>query len=73
MAAAGVVLGASVLGLPVSSTHILIGAILGVGLVNRNANWSMMRPIALAWVITVPVAASIGALSVVIIRAVFGV
>ena len=48
---------ASALGLPVSSTHILVGAILGIGIVNRNANWKMMKPIGLAWVITLPAAA----------------
>src|SRR5699024_10492691 len=51
LAAAGIVMAASVSGLPVSSTHILIGAIIGVGLVNRSANWKLMKPIALAWVI----------------------
>lgn len=72
LAAAGVVMGASVLGLPVSSTHILIGAVLGVGLVNRAANWNLMKPIALAWVITLPAAALIGAIGVVSLRAVLG-
>ncbi len=57
LAAAGVVMLASVMGLPVSSTHILIGAVLGVGMVNRSTNWSLMKPIALAWVITLPAAA----------------
>lgn len=70
LAAAAVVLGASVLGLPVSSTHILIGAVLGVGLVNRAANWRLMRPIFLAWVITLPVAAGIGAVGVLVLRAI---
>lgn len=36
---AGLVMIASLLGLPVSSTHILIGAIPGVGIVNKAANW----------------------------------
>lgn len=72
LSAAAVVMAASMLGLPVSSTHILIGAVLGVGLVNRAANWKLMRPIALAWVITVPVAAGIGAVSVLALRAMFG-
>jgi PiT family inorganic phosphate transporter len=56
LAAAGVVLMASLLGIPVSSTHILIGAVLGIGIVNSNSNWSLMRPIGLAWVITLPAA-----------------
>ena len=72
LAAAGVVMGASISGLPVSSTHILIGAIIGVGLVNRSANWNLMKPIAMAWVITLPAAASIGAISVLTLRTFFG-
>jgi len=57
LAAASVVLLASMLGIPVSSTHILIGAVLGIGLVNAEANWALMKPIALAWIITIPAAA----------------
>ncbi len=71
LAAAGVVMAASVLGLPVSSTHILIGAVLGVGIVNRSANWKLMRPIALAWVITLPISAAIGSVGVLAISAIF--
>lgn len=71
LAAATVVLLASVLGLPVSSTHILIGAVLGVGMVNHAANWKLMRPIFLAWIITLPAAAGIGAVVVLVLRAIF--
>ncbi|STZ10139.1 Sulfate permease CysP [Moraxella caviae] len=62
LAAAAVVMGASSLGIPVSSTHILVGAVIGIGLVNRNTNWGLMKPIGLAWVITLPVSAIISAL-----------
>lgn len=72
LSAAVVVMIASLLGLPVSSTHILIGAVLGVGIVNRAANWNLMKPIGLAWVITLPAAAGISAITVSILRAVFG-
>ena len=71
LAAAGVVMGSSILGLPVSSTHILIGAVLGVGIVNKAANWNLMKPIALAWVITLPAAAVIAAITVSVLRVVF--
>ena len=71
LAAAIVVMLASSLGLPVSSTHILVGAILGIGLVNRNANWRLMKPIALAWLITVPAAGLCAALAFVLFNAVF--
>lgn len=63
LAAAAVVMGASSLGIPVSSTHILVGAVLGIGLVNKNTNWRLMKPIGLAWVITLPAAATISAIS----------
>jgi inorganic phosphate transporter, PiT family len=71
LSAAGVVMGATVLGLPVSSTHILIGAVLGVGMVNRSTNWGLMKPIALAWVITLPSAAVLGSIGLLALRAVF--
>ncbi|ECL2138124.1 inorganic phosphate transporter [Campylobacter jejuni] len=51
-----VILLATQFGIPVSSTHILIGAILGIGVYNKNANWIMMKPIGLAWIITLPAA-----------------
>ncbi|RTE67500.1 inorganic phosphate transporter [Amphritea opalescens] len=63
LSAAGVVMLASVMGLPVSSTHILIGAVLGVGMVNSNANWALMKPIGLAWVITLPAAGVMSAIT----------
>lgn len=71
LAAAGVVMLASMLGLPVSSTHILIGAVLGVGVVNRSANWGLMKPIAMAWVITLPAAGILSAITFMVLRSVF--
>ncbi len=63
LAAAAVVMLASVFGLPVSSTHILIGNVLGVGLVNKSANWELMKPIGLAWIITLPAAGILSAIT----------
>ncbi|GAA8602018.1 inorganic phosphate transporter [Helicobacter pylori] len=57
-----VILLATQFGIPVSSTHILIGAILGIGVYNKNANWIMMKPIGLAWIITLPAAGVMAAL-----------
>ncbi|EGD3106197.1 inorganic phosphate transporter [Campylobacter jejuni] len=57
-----VILLATQFGIPVSSTHILIGAILGIGVYKKNANWIMMKPIGLAWIITLPAAGIIAAL-----------
>ncbi|MCF4164796.1 inorganic phosphate transporter [Zavarzinia compransoris] len=71
LAAAGVVMLASTFGLPVSSTHILIGAVLGIGLVNKQTNWDLMKPIALAWVITLPAAGILSAGAFLLLRAIF--
>lgn len=71
LSAAAVVMLASVLGLPVSSTHILIGAVLGIGLVNKNANWGLMKPIALAWVITLPAAAILSSIAFIALSNIF--
>jgi len=71
LSAAAVVMLATVFGIPVSSTHIFVGAVLGIGVVNRSTNWRLMRPIALAWFVTLPVSATLGAIIFIILRAVF--
>ena len=47
---------ASGLGLPVSTTHVSCGSLFGIGLMNKEANISVIRQIILAWVITAPLA-----------------
>ena len=54
------VLGASLFSLPVSTTHVSVGSIVGIGLVNRSANLSVVRNVLLSWVVTLPCAALIG-------------
>lgn len=71
LSAAMVVMGASVLGLPVSSTHILIGAVLGIGVANKAANWKLMKSIGVTWVVTLPIVSAIAALTVLALRTVF--
>lgn len=71
LSAAAVVMLSSVLGLPVSSTHILIGAVLGIGLVNHQNNWGLMKSIVLAWVITLPAAGILSALSFIALMKIF--
>lgn len=55
---AGLVLLASKFGLPVSTTHISVGSIVGVGLGGRAINWQTTRSILLSWVGTLPLAAT---------------
>ena len=55
------VLFASKWGVPVSTTHVSCGSIFGIGSVNGKTNWSIVRGIVLAWVLTLPIAAAIAA------------
>lgn len=52
---------ASFFALPVSTTHVSSGAIIGIGARRRDIRWRMVRDMALAWVVTLPVAGSIAA------------
>ena len=48
---------ASLLGLPVSTTHVSVGALFGIGLTTGKANPRVMSAIVLSWVVTLPCAA----------------
>ena len=48
---------ASLYGLPVSTTHVSVGSLFGIGLTTGNANPRIMSAIALSWVVTLPCAA----------------
>lgn len=58
-AAASTILVASKLGMPISTTHAIVGAVLGVGLAKGISalNFGLIRDIFLSWVITLPCAA----------------
>lgn len=63
---------ATKMGWLVSRTDSIVGVILGIGLVNKAANWNLMKPIALASVTALPAAAAIGTVGIMLLRAVFG-
>src|SRR3954470_15606332 len=52
---------ASSFGLPVSTTHVSVGALFGMGITTGQANARVMLSIVLSWIITLPCAALIGA------------
>jgi len=54
-----VVLLATRLGIPISTTHASVGAVVGVGLAEgaKNINWMMMLKIVTSWVLTLPIVA----------------
>jgi len=57
--------GATWLGIPVSTTHTITGAIVGVGASRRLSavRWNVASSIVVAWIVTLPAAALIGALA----------
>jgi len=52
---------ASYAGLPVSTTHVSVGALFGIAMANRTAKLRTVATILVAWVTTLPLAASIAA------------
>ena len=61
---------ASGLGVPVSTTHTITGAIVGVGAANRLSavRWGVAGRIVWAWVLTIPMSAAIAGLTYLAIR-----
>ncbi|HEV8232419.1 MAG TPA: inorganic phosphate transporter [Thermoanaerobaculia bacterium] len=72
--AAVTLFGASHFGIPVSTTHTITGAIVGVGTAQRFSavRWGVAGRIVYAWILTIPMAAVIGALSFAILSVLAG-
>ncbi|MBI4999572.1 inorganic phosphate transporter [Candidatus Gottesmanbacteria bacterium] len=60
-----VLIGTALLGFPVSTTHAISGAIMGVGAVRRFSavRWVMARKIVYAWILTIPASAVFSAIT----------
>jgi PiT family inorganic phosphate transporter len=59
---AAVILGASLIGAPVSTTQVVSSSVVGIGVGRRrrrHVHWAIVRDIGLAWVITMPAAAGL--------------
>jgi PiT family inorganic phosphate transporter len=72
--AAITILAASHLGLPVSTTHVISGSIMGVGASQRLSamRWGVTTRILWAWVFTIPVSALVSCVCYVVLRALIG-
>ncbi|HEU4572619.1 MAG TPA: inorganic phosphate transporter [Candidatus Limnocylindrales bacterium] len=68
--AATIILGASHLGMPVSTTHVISSAIMGVGATERLSavRWGVAGNIVIAWVLTIPAAGLVAGLAYVVIH-----
>ena len=77
--AAIAVLGSSALGLPVSTSHCLVGAVVGVSVASKlrgskdDLDLSVLKRIVMGWVVTIPLAMLVAVLVFLPLRAVFGV
>lgn len=69
---AATVLLASKLGIPISSTHCIVGSVVFVGWLHtkdeQKVDWSLFRSIIYAWLITLPAAASVSALLMLVFK-----
>ncbi len=74
LAAATTVVVASGTGLPISTTHTLVGAVLGVGLARGIAalNMNIVKTIFMSWIITLPAGAALSILFFFVLKGVFG-
>lgn len=61
LATAIAVLAATFGGLPVSTSHALVGAVVGIGVVQGDVQWEKLTPIVLTWIWTLPVAVGLSA------------
>lgn len=75
LTAAGVIFGASVMGAPVSTTHVVTTSIMGVGAAERPhaVRWGKAMEIAWTWVVTIPGAALFAIFSGALLRAATGI
>ncbi len=72
-ASTAVILPASYLGAPVSTTQVVASSVVGVGGGRRrwhHVRWTVVRSIAFAWLLTLPASAAIGAITLVAWRAI---
>ncbi|CAA0112205.1 Low-affinity inorganic phosphate transporter 1 [BD1-7 clade bacterium] len=74
ISAATTVVVASGIGLPISTTQTLVGAVLGVGLAHhhKSVDWGVIRGIVLSWFVTIPVGAVLSIIFFYILKAILG-
>jgi PiT family inorganic phosphate transporter len=74
LAAAATVVLASRTGIPVSTTHILVGAVMGVGLSRGLASLDLrvVGKIIVSWIVTLPIAGLLAAFFFFVLKAIFG-
>jgi PiT family inorganic phosphate transporter len=64
----GLVVSATLAGLPVSTTHVSVGSLFGLAATKRSADWSMIGTIMLSWLLTLPAAGLAAAVAYLVVR-----
>jgi PiT family inorganic phosphate transporter len=75
MATASTVVAATYLGFPISTTHTLVGAVIGVGLAKgaEHLDFSSIKRIVASWLVTIPAGAAFTVLFYILLRIIFNV
>jgi PiT family inorganic phosphate transporter len=73
LASLGSVFVATLIGAPVSTTHVVVGSVMGVGAADeyRMVHWGIVKEIIIAWFITIPLSAIVSALIYIIFTLIF--
>ena len=69
------VLLASVLGMPISTTHVVVGSVTGVGLARgvETVNVGVLKNVVLSWIVTVPFTAGLSALLFLVFKSILNI
>lgn len=62
------VVAASVAALPVSTTHVAVGSLVGIGMTSGGMNLGVVRTVMLSWVATLPCGVALGAVGYLFVR-----
>lgn len=75
LASVSSIFGATLIGAPVSTTHVVVGSIMGVGAGDeyKMVHWGIVKEILVAWCITIPLSAVVSALIYTVMRSLFQV
>lgn len=75
LASVGSILIATIIGAPVSTTHVVVGSVIGVGAADeyKMVHWGIAKEIIMAWFITIPLTAIVSAVVYLVLNLIFKV
>ncbi|MCX7615420.1 MAG: inorganic phosphate transporter, partial [Clostridiales bacterium] len=64
LSSVGSIFAANLIGAPVSTTHVVVGSVMGVGVADeyRMVHWEAVKDIIVSWLITIPLSAVVSAI-----------